>query len=1702
MKTLIKSFYHPHPDKSGFAPSLLRRGLGVVLRIVFLTVQFHILILASSYNALAIGTCDSNKTCLGNALTLSVPTGKGMHYVEVTRTQSLLNLKDQFTFEAWIKAQKQTGKTQFIAGVWGPAADADDSWVIYIDNSDRLTFELSNPSTVFGNNDNTKATALFSANYDKWVHIAAVFDGTSQTAKLFIDGNLVGLNRNSIYPISQLKYVPDKDLNIQLGSTNQISNDTTFYRAFLGQMDEIRIWARTFNENDLQCIKDESLEGNESGLEMYFRCNETPQNFYLCDATDHGNTGIALSGAACKSSDRKFNQAMFLNPTDFTLPFKDTLRCESTKDYHFNIVDTSICLKTAFIRTTQGTNPEKFKFSTNRIDGLVKNQNYPVTMTLNGNFVGTITTNLQIYSLNRCRDVVTIPVSVTRTTELGYSLSNIVFDTLKANCIEEPYKEITLKICNNTDKTSSPKPIQVNSITNKLTQIYQLSGKVTPFSLNPGECTDVTIRFYSRDTTDLYLDTLEVNSTDACNQIAKLPIYGAVQEVIGIYKPDGKTRLDSIDFGTICVDFASAPVNWMWADLISSNITVDTIIFPNYFYGNSYRFPITLKPKTGYLPDYFRFLPKSYGTFDDNIYFVVKSDGCTIKRPVHVHGKSFEANVEFDVQILDFGNVVVGKQKTLNAQITNKGADTVNLNVYLKKAQGYYLTGGGGLMLAPGESKVIPVTFIPTADSLYPDELCVFDRRCYNTDCIPVTGRGIIERFKYNPDVLAIENILGCESGEGTLKIINNNSVDEVLSEFNLTPNTYFQLIDPPAFPNSVTLKPGEELALKFRYTPNDVTQDRKDRAYVYYKTADGETWSGKLYGTSVIPKLFITENTDFGTIEVGDNIQKDIIIENISSFPIQVDSIVLPAGYTRIQPNGSWNGQLLAPRDQIIVKVQFAPPSPGNYDGEMNVYSSSPCGTIAKAKLTGSGIIVPLEITISVIGYGFVQPCGCSVQDILLINNSKVNKMQIDSIWVDGQNIVNPTPQYFTWSSYYYDQQGKTIPFEIPALSVDTLHVKYCPRAPMIRDSINHAARLHVASSGSGWSRNHDIYLSGKQTMLFEISPLTVNFNPTRVDTLAIPDTVTVEIPDVDVNPDRFPVVVDSISFEPDERVFTARDILGRSFPIMLDTNAPLKLKIDFKPRAARAYTAKLKVYFSKPCVSIDTTVIVKGSGFAPAFGLAFNFENGRAEPDTFRVINCDTLAIPVYSSRNIPANVVDINLRLGYDTNKLKFEYAESPYLNDTCKPYIPSLIQKLSTWSGSEFALKNFCVVDSIRPFLIAKFTPKNKARDTFDITVDSISFDTQDVILYNIKAQTDFGTIIVQQPDFEVLNAPDFDSVRVLDCADRELDIINTGDVPLAIDDILRLPSEITIVASIPPIGTEFMPGDTAHVTLRFCPKKKGDFIDSGYVESFTPCSLLDTAYFNGIGYAPPFPFTMNVSNNFTIPDTLSGVLADTITVPLFLEKDFSTTLMGITYWLRMMKFEVLLGYNPYSLKYLTATNLLKSQFSVDYIPGRLKLNFEDADSLKAGLIAQLKFLVTVGDSVFSTIMITPENFTTDSLLFLDLQPQPHTAYFSSIGKCNLTTLNFSNTQPILSQNYPNPWSSSTTIEFSITEKSHVTIDLINAEGIMCGVLFDSGTDLDAGNYKITVTNSSLESGLYMYRIKSGGYFESRSMLIIR
>jgi hypothetical protein len=81
---------------------------------------------------------------------------------------------------------------------------------------------------------------------------------------------------------------------------------------------------------------------------------------------------------------------------------------------------------------------------------------------------------------------------------------------------------------------------------------------------------------------------------------------------------------------------------------------------------------------------------------------------------------------------------------------------------------------------------------------------------------------------------------------------------------------------------------------------------------------------------------------------------------------------------------------------------------------------------------------------------------------------------------------------------------------------------------------------------------------------------------------------------------------------------------------------------------------------------------------------------------------------------------------------------------------------------------------------------------------------------------------------------------------------------------------------------------------------------------------------------------------------------------------------------------------------------------------------------------------------------------------------------------------------------LDQNYPNPFNPTTTIEFDLPRRSHVSLVVYDILGRKVTSLTNGIRD--AGRHSVLFDATSLSSGVYFYRLIAGGYVQTRKMIV--
>ena len=84
--------------------------------------------------------------------------------------------------------------------------------------------------------------------------------------------------------------------------------------------------------------------------------------------------------------------------------------------------------------------------------------------------------------------------------------------------------------------------------------------------------------------------------------------------------------------------------------------------------------------------------------------------------------------------------------------------------------------------------------------------------------------------------------------------------------------------------------------------------------------------------------------------------------------------------------------------------------------------------------------------------------------------------------------------------------------------------------------------------------------------------------------------------------------------------------------------------------------------------------------------------------------------------------------------------------------------------------------------------------------------------------------------------------------------------------------------------------------------------------------------------------------------------------------------------------------------------------------------------------------------------------------------------------------------------LLLENYPNPFNALTTIRFALPNAEHTLMQVFNLQGRLVATVVDGYRQ--AGYHEVTMDGSALASGVYIYRIRAGGFTASGKMVLMK
>ena len=195
--------------------------------------------------------------------------------VKVTDS-SALNLVNQWTLESWI-FRNGTGRIDPIIEKYNWQSGFG-GFVLRVGDTNKLIASVIN-----GTSSNSVESGI-TIDAQQWYHVAATFDASRKTLKLYVNGVLVGVNSDvTISPLSS-------NVSLKIGTRGDDSG-----RYFNGQIDDTRVWNVARTQAEIQANFSQKLTGKEQGLVGYWNFEESIGNT-VNDLTSNKNNGT-INGA-------------------------------------------------------------------------------------------------------------------------------------------------------------------------------------------------------------------------------------------------------------------------------------------------------------------------------------------------------------------------------------------------------------------------------------------------------------------------------------------------------------------------------------------------------------------------------------------------------------------------------------------------------------------------------------------------------------------------------------------------------------------------------------------------------------------------------------------------------------------------------------------------------------------------------------------------------------------------------------------------------------------------------------------------------------------------------------------------------------------------------------------------------------------------------------------------------------------------------------------------------------------------------------------------------------------------------------------------------------------------------------------------------------------------------------------------------------
>jgi len=220
-------------------------------------------------------------------------------------------------------------------------------------------------------------------------------------------------------------------------------------------------------------------------------------------------------------------------------------------------------------------------------------------------------------------------------------------------------------------------------------------------------------------------------------------------------------------------------------------------------------------------------------------------------------------------------------------------------------------------------------------------------------------------------------------------------------------------------------------------------------------------------------------------------------------------------------------------------------------------------------------------------------------------------------------------------------------------------------------------------------------------------------------------------------------------------------------------------------------------------------------------------------------------------------------------------------------------------------------------------------------------------------------------------------------------------------------------------------------------------------------------------------------------------------------------------VGSTFWVRFTDVDDAssdqgLAVDNFSLKIAEPLPVELTTFTAEIENTKVKLQWQTATEINnygfqierkvnAGAWDSIGFMPGAGNSnVYKNYAYSDDNLSSKGVYSYRLKQLDHDGSFSYSPTVEVDYIGL--TDFTLEQNYPNPFNPETMISFTLPNPEYVSLNLYSSTGELIQVL--SNGYFEAGKHQLQFNATDLSSGVYVYTLSAGTFYQSRKMMLLK